>query len=119
MKTSTMSLRASLLILFCVVAGRVHGHGLMTDPPQRSSLWRYFPGQGFEENYNDNELFCGGLSVSFFSSRVKLLFKSSACLLQRCTIIKHVFRFIITLFRGVFDLQFDKDKRTKKYQGSL
>lgn len=66
MKTTAMSLRASLLILFCVVAGRVYGHGLMIDPPQRSSLWRYFPGQGFEENYNDNELFCGGLSVSFF-----------------------------------------------------
>lgn len=74
MKTSTMSLRASLLIVFCVVAGRVYGHGLMTDPPMRSTLWRDFPGQGFEENYNDNELFCGGLSVSFFFSPSQVKF---------------------------------------------
>ncbi|KAK7107063.1 uncharacterized protein [Littorina saxatilis] len=37
----------------------VWGHGMMIDPPQRSSMWRY----GFPDspaNYQDNELFCGG-----------------------------------------------------------
>ena len=37
-------------------------HGYMIAPPQRSSMWRVFP--GFTPNYNDMELFCGGVSVS-------------------------------------------------------
>ena len=38
------------------------GHGRLWDPPSRSTAWR----QGFNTpiNYNDNELFCGGFSVS-------------------------------------------------------
>lgn len=36
-----------------------NGHGRLIEPPSRSSAWRY----GFKTpaNYNDNELFCGGL----------------------------------------------------------
>ncbi|XP_056009413.1 uncharacterized protein LOC125680015 [Ostrea edulis] len=33
-------------------------HGYMIEPPQRSSMWRVYP--GFPPNYNDMELFCGG-----------------------------------------------------------
>ncbi|XP_022323006.2 uncharacterized protein LOC111124444 [Crassostrea virginica] len=33
-------------------------HGYMIDPPQRSSMWRVYP--GFTPNYNDMELYCGG-----------------------------------------------------------
>ncbi|XP_076099556.1 uncharacterized protein LOC143069009 [Mytilus galloprovincialis] len=40
--------------LFCV-----NGHGFLLDPPQRSSLWRIYPGH-FPPNYNDNALNCGG-----------------------------------------------------------
>ncbi|CAG2245934.1 unnamed protein product [Mytilus edulis] len=48
----------------CLLIG-VSGHGRMIDPPQRSSLWRFYPGQGFEPNYNDNELFCGGFARQY------------------------------------------------------
>lgn len=61
--------------LFCV-----NGHGFLLDPPQRSSLWRIYPGH-FPPNYNDNALNCGGrlvgtwfLSVPFFFLIV-LIFK--------------------------------------------
>lgn len=39
---------------------RVSGHGRLLDPPSRSTMWRF----GFKNppNYNDHELFCGGLS---------------------------------------------------------
>ena len=44
------------------------GHGYIKDPPSRPSLWREFEGDtlpdGVEINYEDNELFCGGFSVS-------------------------------------------------------
>ena len=36
-------------------------HGYMIDPPQRSSMWRVYP--GFTPNYNDMELYCGGREV--------------------------------------------------------
>lgn len=40
----------------------VFGHGMLIDPPNRSSVWRFYP--GFPINYNDNQNFCGGYSVS-------------------------------------------------------
>ncbi|KAJ8307911.1 hypothetical protein KUTeg_014558 [Tegillarca granosa] len=40
----------------------VNGHGRLMEPPARSSMWR----KGFNTpiNYNDNSLFCGGLSYN-------------------------------------------------------
>lgn len=35
-------------------------HGYMIEPPQRSSMWRVY--EGFTPNYNDMELFCGGVT---------------------------------------------------------
>lgn len=37
-------------------------HGRLLEPPARNTLWRF----GFKApaNYNDNELFCGGIGVS-------------------------------------------------------
>ncbi|XP_069114686.1 uncharacterized protein [Argopecten irradians] len=33
----------------------------MMEPPQRSTVWRFYPGDSrFQPNYNDMELFCGG-----------------------------------------------------------
>lgn len=49
-----------VLLFGCVVVG-VLGHGMMLDPPNRSSLWRY--NSSFPINYNDNENFCGGFGV--------------------------------------------------------
>ncbi|XP_003745551.1 uncharacterized protein LOC100901357 [Galendromus occidentalis] len=48
----------TLLVTLCV-ANVVEGHGRLTEPPGRSTAWRF----GFKTppNYNDNELFCGGL----------------------------------------------------------
>uniref|UniRef100_T1J472 Chitin-binding type-4 domain-containing protein n=1 Tax=Strigamia maritima TaxID=126957 RepID=T1J472_STRMM len=38
---------------------KVQGHGRLEDPPSRSTMWRF----GFDnpKNYNDHELYCGGL----------------------------------------------------------
>lgn len=39
----------------------ISGHGRLIDPPSRSSMWRY----GFNNppNYDDNQLYCGGVQV--------------------------------------------------------
>ena len=52
-------LAAGLLIVVMV-----QGSGRLSDPPQRSSLWRYpadYPGA--EPNYDDSSLACGGFAV--------------------------------------------------------
>ncbi|KAH3809986.1 integumentary mucin C.1-like [Dreissena polymorpha] len=41
----------------------VKGHGMLWDPPQRSSAWRF--GYDVPKNYNDNEQFCGGAGVQW------------------------------------------------------
>lgn len=50
------------VILFVVFVGEVWGHGMVLDPPNRSSLWRF--DEKAPVNYNDNENFCGGYAVS-------------------------------------------------------
>ncbi|RUS77057.1 hypothetical protein EGW08_015194 [Elysia chlorotica] len=37
-----------------------HAHGILWDPPGRSTMWRW--GFNVPPNYSDNQLFCGGLS---------------------------------------------------------
>ncbi len=39
----------------------VNGHGRMFEPPARNTMWRF----GFPSfpNYEDSELFCGGIKV--------------------------------------------------------
>ena len=43
----------------------IKGHGILKEPPGRSSMWRF----GFSNptNYNDNQLYCGGRDVSILS----------------------------------------------------
>ncbi|XP_022916462.2 uncharacterized protein [Onthophagus taurus] len=48
------------LLLINIAIENVYGHGMMLDPPGRSSVWRFY--DGFPMNVNDNELFCGGLN---------------------------------------------------------
>lgn len=65
-KVSTRKLRtmfwisASMISIFFLDA--VLGHGMMLNPPSRSSLWRTNPNA--ERNYDDNAIFCGGFQVS-------------------------------------------------------
>lgn len=54
-----------ILVLAGICVQEIAGHGMMLEPPNRSSLWRFpqdFPGA--IPNYEDNENFCGGMSVS-------------------------------------------------------
>ena len=59
----------SLVLLITICEG-VYGHGRLVDPPSRSSAWRY--GFKTERNYNDQELFCGGFTVSDNRCDIKL-----------------------------------------------
>ncbi|WAR15564.1 hypothetical protein MAR_005669 [Mya arenaria] len=44
----------------------VKGHGMLWDPPGRSTAWRRgYPLPVEDRNYNDNELFCGGRIVQW------------------------------------------------------
>ncbi|XP_017846858.1 uncharacterized protein LOC108602983 [Drosophila busckii] len=49
------------LALTCLLLlmAEIWGHGMMLDPPSRSSRWRF--DATAPHNWNDNELFCGGL----------------------------------------------------------
>ena len=53
---------AGLLLLFQVERNSVEAHAKLIEPPMRSSMWRF--GYNTPINYNDNELFCGGIQVS-------------------------------------------------------
>ena len=50
-----------ILLLFAVIDG-VSGHGRLIEPPSRASMWRF--GYKTPINYDDNQMFCGGFSVS-------------------------------------------------------
>lgn len=56
-----MALLSVALLLLIMVLGS-HEHGMLIDPVNRSSMWRY--GFNTPANYEDNQLFCGGRSVS-------------------------------------------------------
>ena len=64
------SLFTSLFVLLSLTvflpSNGVNGHGMLLDPPARSSVWRVFPGP--VPNYNDNGINCGGRGVSKFIS---------------------------------------------------
>jgi len=50
-----------VLLFIANEVNRVQGHGRLIKPPSRASAWRY--GFATEKDYNDNESYCGGLSV--------------------------------------------------------
>ena len=60
-----ISILSVIYSLILTDVGHVYGHGRLVDPPSRSSVWRY--GFNTEHNYEDNQLFCGGFTVSKFS----------------------------------------------------
>ncbi|ALC46882.1 CG4367, partial [Drosophila busckii] len=45
------------MLISCLLQ-QTHGHGMMLDPPGRSSRWRY--DDSAPKNYDDNALYCGG-----------------------------------------------------------
>jgi len=62
----TVSLVVSFGLMGLVIRN-VAGHGMLLDPPNRSSIWRFRDSNpAFEnatENWTDNELYCGGREV--------------------------------------------------------
>lgn len=63
---SKMCLENFILLICAVSLREVAGHGMMLEPPNRSSLWKYFTidNDKVVPNYNDNQNFCGGYAVS-------------------------------------------------------
>jgi hypothetical protein len=53
----------AIALTLCLI-GLVQGHGRLIDPPGRSSMWRY--GYRNPPNYNDNQLYCGGVQVMLY-----------------------------------------------------
>lgn len=51
-----------VISLLSIYLHGVFGHGMMLDPPNRSSLWRF----NFSApiNYDDDQNYCGGMTVS-------------------------------------------------------
>jgi hypothetical protein len=58
-----IKMQVNIFIFWCFIS-YVNGHGRLWDPPGRSTMFR----KGFNtpHNYNDNQLYCGGFSVSTF-----------------------------------------------------
>jgi len=54
-----------LVSLWAFYAEVVKGHGRLMEPPNRSSLWRFPEFDSYEpkENFEDNQLFCGGVII--------------------------------------------------------
>ena len=50
------------ITILCCSMECVQGHGILMEPPGRSSAWRV--GFNTPKNYDDNALYCGGFSVS-------------------------------------------------------
>lgn len=57
-------MKCTLVLLLTTAIHYTDQHGRMFEPPARNTMWR----MGFEThaNYEDSELFCGGISVRQF-----------------------------------------------------
>lgn len=55
----------NILLGLCLLPVLVYGHGRMVEPPARNTMWRM--DFNTPENYDDTELFCGGLKVSILN----------------------------------------------------
>ena len=66
------SLDNYLLVVLLVVAWSqsTHQHGRLIEPPARNSMWRI--GYNTTPNYEDSELFCGGIVVCNISIIIRL-----------------------------------------------
>lgn len=62
MLVSILSFTSTLLVATQLVSRYVEAHGTIVDPVSRNSLWRV--DHTAPVNYNDIEMFCGGIGVS-------------------------------------------------------
>ncbi|KAK3598612.1 hypothetical protein CHS0354_019872 [Potamilus streckersoni] len=67
-----MGTTATAIFLVILLVTEVKGHGMLMQPPSRSSMWRL--GYVNPQNYNDNSLYCGG-----FAHRIRLGNKCGVC----------------------------------------
>lgn len=51
----------ALSLLLIVFFKEAESHGMMLDPPNRSSMWRF--DSTAPVNNDDNQLYCGGMNV--------------------------------------------------------
>lgn len=58
------------VLALAVLPFDVNGHGMMFDPPQRSSMWRF--GFNTPVNTEDNFLSCGYIGVRDFIKNTRL-----------------------------------------------
>ncbi|KAJ3649516.1 hypothetical protein Zmor_021256 [Zophobas morio] len=58
-----MAVKFVLLLVVFAYLEEASGHGMMLDPPNRGSLWRFDWRQ--PAHYNDNEFFCGGVTTQY------------------------------------------------------
>ena len=59
----------TFLAILSTVLNLVSGHGRMMEPPARNTMWRMgFPAK---PNYEDTELFCGGIKVQWEDNKGK------------------------------------------------
>ena len=60
----------TVLVVIATFVQGIHSHGRLLNPAGRATAWR--KGFGTPVNYNDDELYCGGLTVggsNFFTVR--------------------------------------------------
>jgi len=60
-KVSSFLIAVFVALVLLLVPDDVAGHGMILDPPGRSSMWRF--GYDVLPNYSDNSLYCGGSQV--------------------------------------------------------
>lgn len=70
-----------VLVIIAQFLNSVRAHGTMIDPVSRNSLWRIDGSAPI--NYNDIELFCGGIGVSLMMADDHLLIIISQYLINK------------------------------------
>jgi hypothetical protein len=59
-KSNKMAFLPISIFVLCLFIDNISGHGMMLDPPNRSSLWRFNPSAPI--NYDDDQNYCGGMT---------------------------------------------------------
>ncbi|KAK3104473.1 hypothetical protein FSP39_002816, partial [Pinctada imbricata] len=62
-KSLSMRFLGTVFFLIALLIKGAQGHGRLIEPPARSTMWRY--GFNTPQNYNDNQLYCGGFSTQW------------------------------------------------------
>ena len=52
-----------LLLVFSTCLVMISGHGMLHNPPARTTAWRY--DSSFPTEYTDNQMFCGGAATQW------------------------------------------------------